>query len=91
MTNGYGSAAEPMSPEAVREILTQTFASLPIDGRRVLVIIPDATRSAPIPLMYQQLNELVGQRAARVDYLIALGTHPPMSPAAIESVIRFSN
>ncbi|KAB8142974.1 DUF2088 domain-containing protein [Chloroflexia bacterium SDU3-3] len=87
MTNGYGSAAEPMSPEAVREILTQTFASLPIDGRRVLVIIPDATRSAPIPLMYQQLNELVGQRAARVDYLIALGTHPPMSPAAIDRLV----
>ncbi len=53
----------------------------------MLVIIPDGTRTAPIPLLFRLLYEQLGRRVARLDYLIALGTHPPMSDEAIERLV----
>jgi nickel-dependent lactate racemase len=38
-------------------------------------------------LYYRLLHELLGARVAALDYLIALGTHPPMSEAAIDRLV----
>lgn len=52
-------------------------------GKKVLLIIPDGTRTAPIGMMFKSLfAHLVGVTAA-FDILVALGTHPPMSDDAI--------
>ncbi|HEX6778839.1 MAG TPA: lactate racemase domain-containing protein, partial [Ktedonobacterales bacterium] len=83
MLLGTGSTTQALTPDDVRHLLAQTFDALPLDGKRVLVIIPDGTRTAPIPLLFRLLYGQLGQRAARLDYLIALGTHPPMTDAAI--------
>ncbi|MBC8159857.1 MAG: DUF2088 domain-containing protein [Roseiflexaceae bacterium] len=87
MLHGTGSPAATLAPDQVAGILEQAFAALPLDGQRVLVIIPDATRSAPIPLMFDLLYARLGAQVARLDYLIALGTHAPMSEAAIDQLV----
>jgi lactate racemase len=84
---GKGSTTGTLTVEDVRELLTQVADALPVDGKRVLVIIPDGTRSAPIPLMFRLLYEHLGRRVACLDYLIALGTHPPMSAQAIDKLV----
>jgi lactate racemase len=84
---GKGSTTGTLTVEDVRELLAQASDTLSIDGKRVLVIIPDGTRSAPIPLMFRLLYEQLGQRVACLDYLIALGTHPPMSVEAIDKLV----
>ena len=84
---GKGSTSEILTDEDVRHIIEQTCASLPVDHKRVLVIIPDGTRTAPIPLIFRLLYEQIGGRAAQLDYLIALGTHPPMSEEAIDHLV----
>jgi nickel-dependent lactate racemase len=81
---GAGSAERTLSDAEVADILGRALEPLQLDGRRVLVIVPDSTRTAPMPLLYRLLGDLLGQRAAALDYLIALGTHPAMSPAAID-------
>ena len=48
-------------------------------GKRVLVIVPDATRTAPLPLLFAQLCRSLRGVAAQLDVLVALGTHPAMS------------
>ncbi len=48
----------------------------------MLVVIPDGTRTAPIPLMFALLGDLLGSKVEALDYLIALGTHPPMDDDA---------
>src|SRR5512145_2387844 len=83
MMIGQGSTTEVLSADDVRALLEPALAPLPIDGKRVLVIIPDGTRTAPIPLLFELLYEQIGQRVARLDYLIALGTHLPMTEEAI--------
>ncbi|HMO66385.1 MAG TPA: lactate racemase domain-containing protein, partial [Verrucomicrobiota bacterium] len=52
-------------------------------GRRVLLIVPDGTRTAPVGLLFRALFAEFGEVAAALDVMIALGTHQPMSEAAI--------
>ena len=87
MVIGTGSTTQEMQNAQVQDVLAQLFSGMQLDGKRVLVIIPDGTRSAPIPLMYRLINEMIGARVTRVDYLIALGTHPPMEEEAIERLV----
>ena len=87
MLAALGSATRALAPEDVRAALVAGCESLPVNDKRVLVIIPDGTRTAPIPLVFALLYELLGSRVAALDYLIALGTHPSMSPGAIDHLV----
>ena len=85
-----GSATGVLDDESAAELLAEAFANLQLDGKRVLVLIPDGTRNAPIPLLFRLLYRELGKRVARLDYLIALGTHPPMSESAIDQLVGVS-
>ena len=78
MIIGRGSTTETLTGGNITGMLAGALGTMALDGKRVLVIIPDGTRTAPIPLMFRLLYEQIGRRAERLDYLIALGTHPPM-------------
>jgi nickel-dependent lactate racemase len=90
---GRGAANASLAADDVREMLAAAHAELLVgadlnpDGKRVLVIIPDGTRTAPIPLFFRLLYEQLGRRVAQLDFLIALGTHPPMSDDAIDRLV----
>ncbi len=53
------------------------------DGRRILLLVPDATRSCPLDAVFRALHARLAGRAKKITVLIALGTHPPMSRAAM--------
>lgn len=84
---GKGSTTATLKSDDVQQLLATTLDALPLGGKRVLVIIPDGTRTAPIPLMFRLLYEQIGRKVARLDYLIALGTHSQMSEQAIEKLV----
>jgi nickel-dependent lactate racemase len=87
MVTGRGATTTTIGDSEVAGILEQTLAPLALDSRRVLVIIPDGTRTAPIPLLYRLLQDQLGARVSRLDFLIALGTHKPMRDAAIDRLV----
>ncbi|MEI7771092.1 MAG: lactate racemase domain-containing protein [Chloroflexales bacterium] len=87
MVTGKGSTTTTLGDVDVATILEHALTPLALDGKRVLAIIPDGTRTAPIPLMYRLLQEQLGPQVARLDFLIALGTHKPMSDAAIDKLV----
>jgi lactate racemase len=68
-------------------ILSKAIDSFDVDGKRILVIIPDGTRTAPVPKMFLKFQELIYKRANTLDYLIALGTHQPMEEEAISRLV----
>ena len=74
----------------VRQIVEQATQSLDLDNKKVLVIIPDATRTAPVGLLFRALFDAIGERVALFDLLIALGTHQPMSEDAINARLEIS-
>ncbi|HSQ74792.1 MAG TPA: lactate racemase domain-containing protein [Bacteroidota bacterium] len=81
---GKGSPDRFLTEDEVRSVLSEAFAQQHFSGKRVLAIIPDGTRSAPIDIMFRQVTQLLTPQVRRLDYLIALGTHPPMSEEAID-------
>ena len=74
-----------LSEEDVRVLATEALGRIEIDGNRVLVIIPDSTRTAPVPLLFRLLHEILRDRVKALDYLVALGTHPLMNEDALNA------
>lgn len=87
MVVGQGAVESALDERDVARLLAEALDPLELDGRRVLVIIPDGTRTAPIPLVFRLLYERIGRRVAALDYLIALGTHQPMDEQAIAALV----
>ena len=71
-----------------REVFRQSFEAIDIAGKKLLVIIPDGTRSAPIPLCFRLFTELLKDVVTRLDFLIALGTHKAMDE---EEILRHTS
>ncbi|MBL8167379.1 MAG: DUF2088 domain-containing protein [Acidobacteria bacterium] len=90
MLIGTGYTDKFLTEAEVRELMVAALAQTPLDGKRVIVIIPDGTRTAPIGQMFRLFYELLGERVAALDYLIALGTHQPMSEDAINARLEIS-
>lgn len=87
MVTGKGIADRSLTLDEIRQIVSSAADELQVDGKRVLVIIPDGTRTMPMPLMFDLLRKEVGARAAACDYLVALGTHPLMRDAQLSSLL----
>ena len=83
MIIGKGSEAETLSEAQVTDLCAEAFSRKDLDGKQVLVIIPDYTRSGPIDMMFRVVYKLLAGRVKNLDFLIALGTHPAMSKEAI--------
>ncbi len=84
---GKGFTDRFLSDDEVRSIVADAIDSAPWQDQRVLVIIPDGTRSMPMPQMFTLFEELLRPRAKQLDYLVALGTHPPMTDAQLSRLI----
>lgn len=66
-----------LSELEVREALNEGLAGR-FSGQKVLVLIPDHTRSLPLPLLFRLTVDVLSD-VRQVDFLVALGTHPPLS------------
>jgi nickel-dependent lactate racemase len=77
---GHGSMEQRLTAQDVKAICAATLADLPLDGKRVLVLIPDHTRHAPIDLFFHVLSDLLQPRVSVLDYMVATGTHAAMEP-----------
>ncbi|WP_203751533.1 lactate racemase domain-containing protein [Actinoplanes cyaneus] len=79
MTSTIGGPGRVLDDADVRAWVREQAAAQDLDGKRVCVIVPDATRSCPLPMLMGALHEALHGRAAAVTVLIALGTHAPMT------------
>ncbi len=79
-----------LSDLQVEEIVVKGLESLGLAGKRVLVLIPDGTRTFPVPLFFRILTEHLQGKAAAIDFLVALGTHPAMSEEALLKLVGIS-
>jgi nickel-dependent lactate racemase len=84
---GRGLAEGFLPQEEVERIAREGLARLPVDERRVLVLIPDGTRTMPMPVMFDALERELGPRVAALDFLVALGTHTPMNDAQLTRLV----
>lgn len=81
------AAEKSLTRDEVREFVADAVSQISIKGKRVLVIIPDSTRTMPMPMMFELLQAEVGSHAAACDYLVALGTHALMDEAQLSRML----
>ena len=77
------AADSSLTREEVRALIAEACPAKDYRGKRVLCIVPDATRTCPLGLVFRALHEQIGPASAALDVMIALGTHQPMSEEAI--------
>lgn len=80
---GYGSPDLLIDEGQIGEILAETVANWDVDGRKVLLVVPDGTRTMPLSLFFRKFHALLKGRASGLGIVIALGTHQPMSETAL--------
>jgi lactate racemase len=87
MIIGNGFTDRYLTENDTGAIVAQALNSLSLDGKSVLIIIPDGTRTMPMPLMFNLFEKVLGSRVKIMDYLVALGTHQPMSDAHLSKLV----
>ncbi|WP_432941066.1 lactate racemase domain-containing protein [Kribbella sp. CA-253562] len=78
-----GDATRTLSEDEVTTFVQDSLASAGLDGRSVCVIVPDATRSCPLPLLLKAVHQALSGRVGKLTVLVALGTHAAMPPDAL--------
>jgi nickel-dependent lactate racemase len=78
MVSGRGGVTSVLSRDEVRDILRKGIHPDLYRGRRVLVLTPDGTRTAPLPLMVREVHDLLAPSAEKLDFMVALGSHRPL-------------
>lgn len=67
----------------VEEIVSKACKAEDYKGMRILLIVPDATRTAPVGMLFKAVYQQIGSQTSSCDVMFALGTHPPMSEEAM--------
>lgn len=84
---GATLAAEPavaggpgglLDDEEIEAFVADQLTGLPVDGRSVCVLVPDGTRTCPLPLILAAIQRVLQGRVNRLNVLVALGTHAAM-------------
>ena len=85
MVVGKESISRHDMKQEIHDFSARALESLALNGKRVLVIVPDTTRHAELPVFFKTLHEILAPKVVALDYLIATGTHPPME---LEKILR---
>lgn len=84
-TGAIAPAGQSLSEEAIRQALYSV-----LDGnfhhQRVLVLVPDHTRSLPLPFLFRTLVEILHD-AKQLDIMVALGTHPALAEESLNKLL----
>jgi lactate racemase len=57
--------------------------------KKVLVLIPDHTRSLPLPYLFRTLVDILVD-TSQLDFMVALGTHPPLTNEQLLKLVGIS-
>src|SRR5215469_2762016 len=78
-----GAQGSYLTHEQALEVIREACPESEYRGKKVLLIVPDATRTCPLGLLFKGIFGHIGTTAAAFDVMIALGTHQPMNEEAI--------
>jgi len=76
-----GGPGAALADSEIETFVSDQLGSLPLDGRSVCVLVPDGTRTCPLPLLLGAVHRALYGRVTRFAVLVALGTHAAMDDA----------
>jgi len=72
-----------MNENNMKKKIFEGLSGFDISGKKILTIIPDYTRTFPVNKFFKILFEYSNKSFVKLDFLIASGTHPPMTAERI--------
>ena len=78
-----GGADEVLTDADVTTFIREQLDAHDLGGKNVCIVLPDGTRSCPLPLLLRAVHGALHGRASRITALISLGTHAEMSEQAL--------
>jgi nickel-dependent lactate racemase len=73
-----GGAAERLGSSQVADFITAALAGADLDDKTVCLVVPDGTRTCPLPLIMQTVHASLHGRVKELTVVVALGTHQGM-------------
>ncbi|NLJ48177.1 MAG: DUF2088 domain-containing protein [Candidatus Atribacteria bacterium] len=83
MISEFDSLAIGLSDSELQQLILRELEKYSFDGKKILVIVPDNTRTIPLQLFFSSFQRALLKRVKKLDFLIALGTHPAMTSEQI--------
>ncbi len=84
-SQAISSPNQLLSKDQIIETLQKGLADK-FRNQLVLVLIPDHTRSLPLPFLFRSLVDILHD-TKQLDFMVALGTHPPLSEESINKLV----
>jgi len=75
-----------LSDAEVARCILDGLAGFPYDGKRVLVLVPDLTRTMPLPQFFRLITGALRPRVKKLDFLVALGTHSALDDKQMDQL-----
>ena len=85
-----GGPGDTLTEQQIRAFVHDQLARAELDGRSVCVLVPDGTRTCPLPLLLSAVHGALHGRVSRVTVLIALGTHARMGEPALATHLGYA-
>lgn len=85
-----GGPDQVLDEDRIRAFVLDRLGSLDLRDASVCVLVPDATRSMPLPLMLGAIHESLHGRVRRLTVLVALGTHAAMPEQALAAHLGYT-
>src|SRR5690349_17215259 len=81
-------ATDTLTNGTVRGVLEQGLGGR-FANAKVLVLIPDHTRTLPLPMLFRQMVDVLHD-TRQLDFMVALGTHLPESEDSLNRLVGIS-
>ena len=83
-------AGSTLSHDELAGLVAQAFPASAFRDKKILLIVPDATRTAPVGPIFKAIHAQIAGATRALDVMIALGTHGPMSEEAIQERLEIT-
>jgi lactate racemase len=74
-----GGIGAQLDAQQIHDFVVAQLRGANLAGKRVCLVVPDGTRTCPLPLLMRAAHEALAGLASEVTVVIALGTHQGMS------------
>jgi nickel-dependent lactate racemase len=85
-----GSPERLLGRDEVESFVAEQLARHDFEGRSVCVLVPDATRVCPVPLLFGAVHRALHGRVGALTVVVALGTHAAMSEEALARLLGYA-
>jgi len=72
-----------LTDDEVSRFVHDQLAAHNVDSKSVCILVPDGTRTCPLPMLLKAVHGALAGRASRMTVVVALGTHAAMSEGAL--------